>query len=321
MTLEILILAGGGGHTGYSYALAQALHKKVSLSFLVPDGDILSEKRLSRFGTVSFFTKSRGPKTSNITFAVRLAKAFAKSIWKVPRKLSAVVSSGSNFCIPPALTAWLKGIPVVNIESSVRFIKASKTARLLHPFSALTALQWEEQKKILKGGITVGPLLPKPEIEPWNGGYVLVTGGTYGHKPLFDIISESSLTNVVLQTGRIDPQPYAKIHPEWKIITLTEKFHEILAGADVVVTHFGSTVLDALVYRKPTVIVPNPEWTRTAGIEDARHLAKKVNAILIEEITLKNLLMAIDMARNAEIPQFSSGAENLANKIVELLCG
>jgi len=35
----VLVLAGGGGHTGYAYALAQALHEKVSLSFLVPEGD------------------------------------------------------------------------------------------------------------------------------------------------------------------------------------------------------------------------------------------------------------------------------------------
>jgi UDP-N-acetylglucosamine:LPS N-acetylglucosamine transferase len=219
------------------------------------------------------------------------------------------------------LVAWFKGIPVVNIESSVRFVKASKTTRLLRPFSALTALQWEEQKKFLKGGVTVGPLLPKPEIKPWRGGYILVTGGTYGHKLLFDTISTSGLTNIILQAGRVDPQPYAEIHPEWKIITLTEKFHEILSGADVVVTHFGSTILDALVYRKPMVIVPNPEWTRTAGIEDAKHLAKKINAILVEEITLENLLAAIDIAKKTEIPRFSNGAEILANKIMELIIG
>ena len=67
----------------------------------------------------------------------------------------------------------------------------------------------------------------------------MVSGGTYGHKRLFDLLSKSDLTNVVLQTGRIDPAPYIEKHPEWKVITFTEQFHELLAGAELVVAHFG----------------------------------------------------------------------------------
>jgi len=319
MGQEILILAGGGGHTGYAYALAQALQGKIDMSFLVPEGDTLSEKRMKQFGKVSSLVKPRGPKTPAHIFACRMAKSFAESLWKVSRNISALVSTGSNFCIPPALTAWFKGIPIINIESSVRFTVASKTAKFLQPFADITALQWEEQKKLLEDGVVVGPLLRKPEIKPWNGGYILVTGGTYGHRALFDTIKKSPATNVVLQTGRIDPEPYRKAHPEWKIVTLTERFHELLAGADVVVTHFGSTILDALVYRKHIVVVPNPEWTRTAGAEDAEFLAKKANAVLVSEITLENLSNAIKEAKERKVPVFMNGAEILANKILELI--
>jgi len=315
---EALILAGGGGHTGYAYALAQVLHNKISLSFLVPKGDSLSEQRLSRFGKVDFLIKPRGPKTPTHKFAVQLTEAFLESAKKVSGKLDVVISSGSNFCIPPAFIAWLKEVPIVNIESSVRFSKPSRTAWILQRFSKITALQWEEQRKLLDG-VVVGPLLPKPEIEPWNGGYILVTGGTYGHSLLFNILMESDLKNVVLQTGMISPDPYVKRHPEWKVITLTDRFHELLAGAEIVVTHFGSTVLDAIVYSKPLVLVPNPEWTRTAGIEDAEYLARKVNAVLVSEITLENLLEAIESARNRDVPELPRGAENLANKIIELI--
>lgn len=319
MAQEILILAGGGGHTGYAYALAQELCGRTSLSFLVPEGDELSKKRMSRFGEVDFLVKPRGPKTSTHMFASGLARSFAKSVWKVSRRISALVSSGSNFCIPPALTAWFKGIPIINIESSVRFSEPSKTTRILQYFSAITALQWEEQKKLLSAGLVVGPLLPKPEMEPWDGGYILVTGGTYGHRLLFDAVNESRLTNIVLQTGRIDPKPYLMSHPEWKVVTLTERFHELLAGAEVVVTHFGSTVLDAVVYRKPIVVVPNPEWTRTAGLEDAKCLAEKANAELVSEITLKNLLHAIELVKSREVPTFPDGSANLADAIMKTI--
>jgi len=315
---NILILAGGGGHTGYSYALAQALFGRANLSFIVPEDDFLSYRKLSRFGKVDTLIKARGPKTPTHEFAPRLAKSFAESLGKITRRFNVVVSSGSNFCIPPATIAWFRGIPIVNIESSVRFSRASRTAILLRPLSELTALQWEEQRKLLDG-VVVGPILTRPEVEPSKGRYILVTGGTYGHRLLFDTINESDLHNVVLQTGRIDPNSYMKAHPEWKVLTLTERFSELLAGAEVVVTHFGSTVLEAVAYRKPVVLVPNPEWTRTAGIEDADYLARKVNAVLVREISLEGLLEAVRIAKKRSVPQFPNGAETLANLILKML--
>lgn len=317
MRKRVLILAAGGGHTGYGYALAQALHTKASLSFLVPDGDFLSERRLSKFGRVESLILPRGPQTSAHEFAVRLAKALVDSMKQNLQNFDVVVSTGSNFCIWPAFLAWMRGVPVVNIESSVRFVKPSKTAFILQPFSRITALQWEEQKRFLKG-VVVGPLLHKPEVKPWNGRYILVTGGTHGHRLLFDALAETNLQNVVLQTGKVDPTPYAEKHPEWKVLAITEKFHELVAGAEVVVTHLGSTIIEAVVYGKPIVLVPNPEWTRTAGPEDAKYLAKRVNAALISEIKPENLLAAIDVARKGKVPSLPDGAENLTNIIVEL---
>ncbi|RLI41594.1 hypothetical protein DRO69_11375, partial [Candidatus Bathyarchaeota archaeon] len=171
--------------------MAEALHDKgAKLSFLAPQDEPLSGQRLSRFGEVDFLIKPRGPKTPLLPFVTRLTKSFLNSIKKVSNQFDVVVSSGSNFCIPPAIIGWMKGIPLVNIESSVRFVKPSKTAFLLQPFSAITALQWEEQRAFLKGVVT-GPLFPKPKLKPWNGGYILVTGGTYGHKLLFDALAES----------------------------------------------------------------------------------------------------------------------------------
>jgi UDP-N-acetylglucosamine--N-acetylmuramyl-(pentapeptide) pyrophosphoryl-undecaprenol N-acetylglucosamine transferase len=317
-TKNVLILAGGGGHTAYGYALAQRLYGRANLHFLVPKGDKLSFERLSKFGTVDFLQKPREAKTPTSEFIPKLLKAFAEAFQKVPSKFDIVVSTGSNFCIPPCLFAWMKSIPIVNIESSVRFTKPSKSALLLQPFSTITALQWEEQKKLLKKGTVVGPLIPKPEVEPWNGGYILVTGGTLGHKRLFDVIAESKLENVVLQTGKIDLEPYKKRHPEWKFLEHSAKFYELIAGADVVVTHFGATILEALVYRKPTVVVPNPEWTRTAGVEDAKYYARKVNAVMVSEITLKNILNAIEEAKKRKRPKLPDGSTNLANLILKL---
>ena len=215
------------------------------------------------------------------------------------------------------MIAWIRGIPLVTVESVIRFTRAATTIRLLHPFSSITILQWEEQKKLLEG-VVVGPLLPRPEIKPWNGGYILVTGGTYGHKLLFDALAQSSLQNVVLHVGKIDPKPYMKKHPEWRIITQTERFQELMAGAEVVVTHFGFTMLETLAYGKPSVAVVNPEWTRTVGFEDAKCLAKKTNAILVSKITTESLLEAIEKARNRKTPTLQNGAERLSDIIIKM---
>jgi UDP-N-acetylglucosamine:LPS N-acetylglucosamine transferase len=316
---HVLILAGYGGHAGEAYALAQELHGKVTLSFLVPEGDELGKKRLSCFGKVDMLILPREPKTPHHVFIPRLLKAFFQSFTKVTRKYDVAVSLGSNFCIPPALVAWAKGIPVVNVENVVRFVKPAKTTRILQYFSKLTALQWEEQRKILRGTV-VGPLIPKPEIKPHDDGYILVTGGTYGHKVLLDTITESKLHNVVLQTGKMNPEPYRKKHPEWKIITVTPNFQELIAGASLVVTHFGSTVLETIAYRKHTLLVPPySEWTRTASAEDAQCFARKLNYVLVTEITLKNLLKGIKEAAKREIPALPDGARCLANKILEII--
>ncbi|MEM2703866.1 MAG: glycosyltransferase [Candidatus Bathyarchaeia archaeon] len=317
-TKNVLILAGGGGHTAYGYALAQRLYGRANLYFLVPEGDRLSYERLSKFGNVGFLLKPREAKTPTGEFIPRLVRAFIGAFNKVPGEFDVVVSTGSNFCIPPSLSAWIKGIPIINIESSVRFTKPSKTALLLQPFSALTALQWEEQKKMLKRGVVVGPFIPKPEIEPWDGGYILVTGGTLGHKQLFDVISKSKLENVVLQTGKVDPKPYKKRHPEWKIIRYSAKFYELVAGASVVVTHFGYTALEAVIYKKPIVIVLNPEWKRTVGKSDAEIFSEKINAVFVWDVKLENLLKAVEEAKSRSFPTFKDGAEKLTGMILSL---
>ncbi len=318
MRKRILILAAGGGHTGYAYALAEELYQKASLNFLVPHGDSLSAKRLSKFGKVGFLLKAREPKTPNHVFAVRLIRAFVDTCNQDLGKFDVVVSAGSNFCVPPAILAWMRSVSIVNIESPVRFVKPSKSAHLLQYISAITALHWEEQKKLLRG-VVVGPILPKRKVEPQNKGYILVSGGTYGHRPLFDALVESQLHNIVLQTGKIDPAPYLKKHPEWKALTVTPKFHELIANAELVVTHLGVTVLEAMNYQKPVVLVPNPEWTRTGTMEDAKQLAKKINAVLISQIRVETLLEAIEEARGRQVPVFQDGAKNLANLILRTL--
>lgn len=315
---KVILLAGGGGHTGYAYALAHYLSGKCEMEIFVPEGDKLSHNRLKRFGDVRTLSKPRGPKTPLAPFLTGLAKSFLRSSLTFNKK-SVVVSTGSNFCLAPCIVARMNGVPTVNLESSIRFTSASKTVKILAKTATLTALQWEEQKKLLPKGEVFGPMLAKPELEPYDGGYILVTGGTYGHKLLFQAFDSTKMEKVLLQAGALYDPDFVKRHPSWKVIDYSDRFHELIAGADVVVTHFGETIIDsALVYGKPTVISVNPDWTRTAGIEDATMLAEKVNATLLNDFTPEAVAETIERARKIRPRQISSGAEPLSKQILQM---
>jgi UDP-N-acetylglucosamine:LPS N-acetylglucosamine transferase len=116
----------------------------------------------------------------------------------------------------------------------------------------------------------------------------------------------------------VDPEPYERKHPEWKIVPFSTRFFELVAGADLVVTHFGSTALEAVVYRKPMVMVLNPEWKRTVGRTDAEIFSEKVNAVFVWDLNLENLLRAIEEAKRRRAPVFQNGGGKLAELILEL---
>ncbi len=317
--VRVLITASGGGHTGYAVAVAQRLYNRAELTFIIPKGDRWTESKVSKYGRVIEVSKPRGPRDSTAKLLARMPRAFIESLRKIKGSYDVLVSTGSNHSVPPAIIAWMKGLKVYNIESSVRFTRPSLSTRWLRPFSHVTALQWEEQLRIHPKGKVYGPLYELPEYEPEDKGYILVTGGTYGHKILFDAFSKLDLKNVVLQTGRVDPEPYRRTHPDWEVFQFDPDFGRWIAGARVVVSHLGKTVIDAaLTYGKPVIIVPNPEWTLTAGWEDARILAKKLNAVVIEDITPENLLKALEKSESRKPPSYPDGAERLAQEILAM---
>ncbi|RLF01471.1 MAG: polysaccharide biosynthesis protein, partial [Thermoprotei archaeon] len=224
-----------------------------------------------------------------------------------------------NHSVPPGYVAKFKGMKVVSIESSLRFTSPSRSIKTLSKISDLLALQWPEQKEFFPQGVIVGPLYELPEYKPKDEGYVLVTGGTYGHRLLFEAVDKLEVEKVVLQTGRINPRPFKERHPGWTVFDFDPDFGKWLAGASVVVTHFGKTAIDAaLTYGKPVVLVPNPEWRLTASLEDARMLAEKLNAVLVEEINPLKLREVIEEAKSREPPSYPDGAAKLVELILEL---
>ncbi|MGC9010066.1 MAG: UDP-N-acetylglucosamine--N-acetylmuramyl-(pentapeptide) pyrophosphoryl-undecaprenol N-acetylglucosamine transferase [Sulfolobales archaeon] len=315
--MRIGITASGGGHTGYAVALAQRIYGKAEMIFYIPTGDEWSRIKVQRYGEVIEIRKARGPNEGFQKLLTGIPKAFFESIGKI-KNIDVFISTGSNHSVPPALVAKLKRTPVINIESSVRFTRPSSSAKYLSYVSDLTVLQWEEQKKILPKGRVFGPLYEKPEYEVRDEGYILVTAGTYGFKELFDAIVKTGLENIVLQTGRVDPRPYRETMKNWIVFDFDPEINKWIARASLVITHLGKTVIDsALTYKKPTIIIPNPNWRLTAGYEDARILAEKLGVCYQESLDPEKLLDAIERCKRMRPREYRDGAEELAKEIFE----
>jgi UDP-N-acetylglucosamine:LPS N-acetylglucosamine transferase len=313
------LTAGGGGHTGYAIAIAQRLVSKAKVFFVVSSGDLWSLKRVLRYGSVLEVPRLRDPdKPLPIIFTLhRFIKAYFKTLRSLPRDLDVLISTGSNLAIAPALAAKTLRKPIINIECGDRLATPTKTAKLLYRVSNITIVQWEEQLKMYPKALVVGPIYEKPEYKPYSGGYILVTMGTYGFKEFFDIFIKLDFERVVIQTGKVNPEPYERIKPNWVFFNFDPDIGKWIAGADIVITHPGITALNAaLAYHKPVVIVHNPKWILAGTREDAKLLAEKLNGVFLEEINLENIKKAIKEAENRKPPIYPDGAEILV-KILE----
>ena len=70
-----------------------------------------------------------------------------------------VLSTGAAVAFPFFVLARLLGIATVYIEVYDRIDSATLTGRLCRPFSSLFLVQWEEQRRLYRDSILVGPLL------------------------------------------------------------------------------------------------------------------------------------------------------------------
>lgn len=317
---KIAIIAGYGGHSGYAYAISYYLNRRGKRPVIfTPRGFDWLAKKLSKYGEVQKLTLPRRPGEPLIKTIHRWAIVLYESMRKITRKYDTILACGSNFSLIPALIGKIKIGKMYNLESIDRIIDASRSTRILYRFSTLTFLHWPEQKKNYPKGLVVGPVFEPATREPYDGGYILVTAGTLGNKELFDALLEINIEDLVLQTGNVDPAPYAKARPQWRVFRFTPDFDEIIAGARIVITQFpgmtGATA--ALAYKKPVILFPGRHVPMSSSLENASIFAEKIGAIYVNEISPETLLEAIRRAERITPPQYPNGAERIASILLD----
>ena len=317
---RVLITAAPGGHSGYAYAIGYYIREMGGEPhFLAPPVEWLRRK-LSHIGTVHTAPLPRRPGEPLLRTLPRWPRAFWTALRRVSRQFDALVACGSNFSIPPAVAARLRGVPVYNVESIVRIVDAARTPRLLYRFSRATLLHWEEQRRHYPKGVVVGPIYEPPSLEPRDGGYILVTAGTTGHSRLFRALLDLPLEEVVVQTGAVDPEPLRSRRPRWRFIRFTPELDKLIAEASLVVTHFPgmTSATAALAYGKPVVLVPASHLKLSASLENMRIYAAKIGAAVAQDAIPEELQRAIEEAPRLarQRPSYPIGAREAARLIL-----
>ncbi len=324
MARKVLLTAAPGGHSGYAYAIAYYLWSHgIEPVFVVAHHDKWAPRKLERLGEVIRVPMPRLPGEPLYKTLHRWPAAFLRAMRVVKKEYRVLVSCGANLSIAPGVAAKTKGLRLVNVESIVRLSTPGRTPRLLHRLADKTLVHWPEQAKLLPGAEVVGPIYEPPRYKPRDEGYILVTTGTMGHKLLFDAVSELGLRNIVLQTGRVDPEPYRRKNPTWRVFRFDPDLDKWIAGASLVITHFPgmTSATAALAYNKPVILVAAPHLRLSAPQRDGPLYAEKIGAIYLSEVSPKNLMEAIKKAERLEPKRLDNGAKRAAKIIARMYTG
>lgn len=318
--MKILLTAGGGGHTGYAIALAEALKSKASLVFLIDEEDSLSRARLEPLGEIATVSKPRQPGTPLWKFIYRFVLCGLQSLWIwLKCGPDVIVSTGSNIAIPVCIVGKALGSRIVSIEDSVRLFSASKTSKYLDLISEVTLLQWKEQSAFhSKKGRYVGLLLPKV-TQSTRSGRIVISPGSFGFNELCDAAARTNLEDVLMTIGDLDVARYSR--PGWIVVKKLVGLDDAMASARVVVTHLGYTIWEAVNYGVPVVIVPNPKWRRSAVGEMERVsflLQEKGYGLYLsqEDLTPEKLEDTVLRAEKMSVPPIDRGTEKAARIIL-----
>ncbi len=321
MPVRVLVTAAPGGHSGYASAIAHYLRERgVEPTFIIARGDRWTGSKLKHLGSIVEITMPRKPGEPLYKTLHRWPRALFESLRIVGKDIPVLVSCGGNLSLAPAFTAKLKGLKLVNVESIVRMTVPGKTPKLLYPMADITLIHWPEQRKLYPKAMVVGPIYEPPRYKPRDEGYILVTAGTQGHPQLFNTISKLNLKNIVLQTGKIDPEPYRRRHPEWIVFQFDPDLDRWIAGATLVITHYPgmTSATAALAYRKPVILVAAPHLKTSAPQQDGPLYAKKIGALYTHKITPNTLQKLIEKAKTLTPPRYENGARKAADTILSL---
>lgn len=146
-----LLVGSSGGHLAQLMALAPLWEREQRHWVTFDTADAVSQL------VAEDVTWAHHPTTRNLPNLARNT-ALAKKVMREYRP-DVVVSTGAAVAYPFFVIARATGVPTVYVEVYDRIDSKTVTGRLCRPLSTLFCVQWEEQQRLYKDSILVGPLL------------------------------------------------------------------------------------------------------------------------------------------------------------------
>jgi len=318
-----VLLCGGGtaGHVNPALAIAETLEQNIpgsKIAYVVTENGI--ENRLVKYEKYSIEIKGlKKGFFSNIKIAYLLLKAIYRSK-KIISDFSPdiVVGTGGYSCFPVIYAAHKMGVKTVLHESNAY---PGKTTRILAKYVDIIFLNYEESLKYFKNNKAVvcgtpflkGFLRNNRTIKNKgkNEKIILCFGGSLGAKKINecaimiaeDIVKNSKHIKLIWGCGK---REYSKCKELLKAKRLfsndriilrdyIDDMPSVIESADIVICRAGAMSVSEMAFNKKcTVFIPSPNVTNNHQYINAKALADKGAACLIEEKDINTVPMVVN---------------------------
>ena len=322
---KIIISGGGtGGHILPAVAIANALKRLVpscEILFVGANGRMEMEKVPAagyKIIGLNIAGIQRGSILKNLSLPFKVIGSVQKALHIIKDFRPDVVVGVGGYASGPLLyAASLKGIPyLIQEQNSYAGVTnkwlGRKAAKICVAFDEMD--QFFPADRILKTGNPV-----RKEVVDIKGKHhagaellkldplkktILATGGSLGagtlnksiEKHLPEILAED--VQVIWQTGKfyykgIIERLGENYHPNVRILEFLNKMDLAYAAADVIISRAGAgTIAELCLIKKPVILVPSPNVAEDHQTKNALALVKQGAAILINDRSAEDTLVA-----------------------------
>ncbi len=320
-TYRFLFAGGGtGGHLFPAVAVAEKIRD------LIPDADIMFIGTKSKIeGTVvpklGFKFKpiwikgfSRKLNFDNFLFPVKLLVSIFQSIFiNINYRPLVAIGSGGYVSGPAIFGSNLVGAKIILLEQNCR---PGVTTRLLEKYADEIYISFEDSKKYFKDKkklfLTGNPvrenlnLINKREaLREFNltdeNKTLLVLGGSLGAASINEAVASSidklvdNKIQVIWQTGKNYYEKYKSFTREKVLVKpFIEEMNSAFSACDLLISRAGATTIAEITALSiSAVLVPSPNVAENHQYYNAKSLADKNAAVLVEDKNLKNELTGL----------------------------
>ncbi len=318
--MRVLMTGGGtGGHVNPALAIASILKEKfgAEIEFAGTERGI-ENKLVPKSGYPLNYIRIQGLRRritlENFKTLYYMAESRIKSRAIIKRfKPDIVIGTGGYVCWPVISAAYSMGIPTVLHESNAY---PGVAVKLLEKHTDLVLINFKETEKHLRHpekAVCVGnPLRAEYNLGDYeearkNQGitgkyryFILSCGGSMGAERvnnevlevMRDFTSKHPEVYHLHATGAIEYNDCSNKfremgldkHPNIELVEYIYDMPEKMAAADLVINRAGAITLSELAYlKKPCILIPSPNVTDNHQYKNAKVLADRGAALLLEE--------------------------------------